>query len=103
MDEWCSTTLDLSVQGVEAGRLLLRPPERGMRYLNCFVFIKAPQGKRLTFRFKGFDIQSPFDCNSDHLQLFDDNIMRNELTGKKNSVEKSSFRGNLEPILCHWV
>ncbi|KAK7114723.1 uncharacterized protein [Littorina saxatilis] len=82
MDEWCSTTLDLSIQSIEGGRLLLRPPQRGMRYLTCFVSLKAPQGKRLSLRFREFDIQSPFDCNQDHLQIFDDKMMRSELTGR---------------------
>ncbi|XP_076449156.1 uncharacterized protein LOC143285646 [Babylonia areolata] len=82
MDEWCSTTLDLGVQGIEAGRLLLRPPSRGMRFLNCFVFLRAHQGRRLSFSFMGFDVQSPFGCDSDHMQIFDDSRMNLELTGR---------------------
>ncbi|KAL8608383.1 hypothetical protein ACOMHN_002616 [Nucella lapillus] len=82
MDEWCSTTLDLGVQGIQGGRLLLRPPSRGMRYLNCFVPLRAPVGRRLSFSFKGFDVQSVFDCDSDHLQVFDDDRMTLELTGR---------------------
>ncbi|PVD21103.1 hypothetical protein C0Q70_19269 [Pomacea canaliculata] len=71
----------MAVQGVDAGRLLLRSADRGLLYPDCQVFLRAPPGKRIIFHFLFFDIHSPAECSSDNLQLFDDRYLQQELTG----------------------
>ena len=82
MDEWCATTLDMSVHGIEAGILLLRSPDRGTRFLSCFMFMKAPPGKRLSLSFRKFQVYSPSDCGRNYLQLYDDRVFQVQLSGE---------------------
>ncbi|KAL8591721.1 hypothetical protein ACOMHN_061813 [Nucella lapillus] len=87
MDEWCKTTLDLQVQGIEAAQVLLRPPSRGLQYLNCPVTFKAPPGQRISFRFKGFDIRTTAkNCDFDHVQIYEDVRPRQEITGRMCNI-----------------
>ncbi|XP_012939924.1 uncharacterized protein LOC106012222 [Aplysia californica] len=94
LDDLCTQTIDLGRAKVHSGRLLLRRPEDRLKFLNCYVFIKAPSNKRLTFKFRAFDVKSPQGCNNNHLQIFDDSRLQISISDKlcnSNRVPDRAF------------
>ncbi|XP_059170238.1 neuropilin and tolloid-like protein 1 [Physella acuta] len=65
---------------ITAGRLLLHKPDQPLRNLDCHMTILAPSNKRLTFKFHQFNLNSPQGCSNNHLQIYDDRLLKIPLT-----------------------
>ncbi|ESO90259.1 hypothetical protein LOTGIDRAFT_233802 [Lottia gigantea] len=72
MDEQCGQTVNMDSESIESGRLLLRRPEAsGLRNNNCALYIKSPSGKNLVFYFRHLQIETPFGCDRDYVEVYE--------------------------------